>query len=288
MSVPGKRDAGIAPELRLRREGMLCRRGPPWAGGSKTVSPEVRASHPGVSQVDEMMEHASVALVENRYFDAASIARRALLRSRQMFDFERMSRICLPLQEATRQIRMIAVDAAREVSLVMSAREVAGALRPGCVLLQPPLIGADARALRVAAERSKVPMVVLTREPLTRTGEWPIVGVARISVRARVSPPFELARDDSTLRKDQYAGDPPIPMTWFEAAHEALGDAAIAMDNQHRHAWWRVDDAIERLEAVPEHEKLHQHLAKLCRAAAGASPPEETRRPGLQDDPSGF
>ena len=260
------------------------------------VSVDVRPTERGISQIDEMMDRASEALVENRYFEAASLARRSLARARQALDFERMARICLPLQESTRQIRLTATDAAARaaqanghaVTVAMSASDLSGQLIAGCVLLQPPLIGADGRSLRMAAERTRSPLLVLTREPLTRTGQWPIVGLGRVAIRTKVDPPFELPRDEGTQRKDLYAGDPPLPLSWFESAHEALGDAAIEMDAKNRHPWWRVDDALERLDVVPDHEKLHQHVAALCREAAAASPPDESRRPSAMDDPAGF
>lgn len=246
--------------------------------------------------VDQLMEQASGALADCRYFEAASLARRALDRARDDEDFERMARICLPLQEARRQIRQIAVEAAAEraqaggvaVPVVMHPEDVPRPLGPGCYLLQPPMIGADARSLRTTGQRRRIPVFVLTREPMTRTGRWPIVGVAQVSTRVQVEPPCELERVEDRVCKDTYTGEPAISLEWFEAAAEALGDEAIASVPEDLHPWWRVDDLTELLDAVPEHERLHQALADACRVAMGSEAPEEIRRPGKHDFPNSF
>ena len=243
--------------------------------------------------IDDLMERASRALAETRYFEAASAARRALDRARDAEDFDAMARICLPLQEARRQIRQLAVDAhagrdAPSIRLILNPEDVPRPLAAGCYLLQPPMIGADARTLRVSAERRKTPVLVLTREPLTRNGQWPIVGVGPVSARAKVDPPFPMERVEDRMCKDGYQGEPPIPLSWFEAAGEALGDAAIATVTADRHPWWRVDDLLEFLDAVPEHEKLHQALAQACRDADGHDGPGDLRRPSPFDSPFSF
>lgn len=230
------------------------------------------------SQIDEMMEHASHALADTRYFEAASLAWRALLRARQTVDFERMRRITLPLQEARRQIRQRAVDSAEHATLICHPDDAPARVKPGLYLLQPPLIGADARALRMAAEKTKTPAVVLAREPLTRSGLWPIVSVARCSVRTRITPPVDVEEDARSPTRDDYRGVPPVGREWFEWAAEQLGDAAIESSKQAAHPYWRIDDALERLEAVPDHEKLHQFIAEQCRLATASDPPEEGRQ----------
>jgi hypothetical protein len=54
-------------------------------------------------------------------------------------------------------------------------------------------------------------------------------------------------------------------LTWFLSTGEALGDAALARIDPKDPAQWRVDDLLEMLDAVPDHEKLHQALAAACR-----------------------
>jgi len=248
---------------------------------------------PGESSVnnpiDALMERASAALAETRYFDAATDALNALHRARRDNDFERMSRICLPLQEARRQIRQAATEAALAAPgtarLISHASDVPRPLEPGCYLIQPPMIGADARVLRETAFRSRTVVSVLAREPLTKKKLWPIVGVGEISVRVQIDPPVPLERVDGRITKDDFQAD--IPLAWFEHAGEALGDSAIAKIDDELHPHWRVDELMEALDAVPEHEKLHQALADACRSATGTEEPTG-RRPSAMDNPFSF
>lgn len=234
--------------------------------------------------IDALMERASRALAQTRYFDAVRDAESALTRARRSGDFERMARICLPLLEARRQIRQQATEVGR-VQMIAHAGDVPRPLEPGCYLIQPPMIGADARVLRETAFKARIPVSVLAREPLTRRGLWPIVGVGEISVRVQVEPPVPLERVEGRITKDEFRGE--VPIAWFEAAGEALGDSAIAKLDGSLHPHWRVDDLLEALAAAPEHEKLHQALADACRAAAGV--PEPTgRRPSPLDNPFSF
>lgn len=246
---------------------------------------------PGTAEVhpiDQLMDRASLALAETRYFDAANDAANALNRARRTNDFERMNRICLPLQEARRQIRQIATDAASgagTVQVVSHPGDLPGPLEPGCYLIQPPMIGADARVLRETAYKRRIAVAVLAREPLTRKRLWPMVGVGIVSIRAQIAPPVPLERRDDHITKDGYEG--PVSVAWFEAAGEALGDSAIAALDADLHPHWRVDELMEALDACPEHEKLHQALASACREAIGVPEPVG-RRPSPFDNPFSF
>src|SRR5262245_9817774 len=113
-----------------------------------------------------MMERASRALESTEYFDAERLAWTALRRAAAASDFERMARIVMPLLEARRQKRQIAASSELCV-LVKSSREMPDAA-PGCYLFQPPMIGIDARNFREAADSREVPVLVITREPMTR------------------------------------------------------------------------------------------------------------------------
>lgn len=211
-------------------------------------------------RIDQLMEQASVALVERRYADTRRLAGDALDRAHAIRDYDRMARIVLPLQEAQRQLREIALDAGR-VTIVRAELPAPEAVAPGCVLVEPPRVGVDGRILREQAEQAGVPLVVLVREPATREGLWPLVSIGAITVRTRVPPP----------------PDPALPsVAWFSAACEALGDAAIQQaDGGTPHAI--VDALIARLRGIPEHEKLHQRLADACREAARAPAPARPR-----------
>lgn len=236
--------------------------------------------------VDNLMEKASAALAATDYFGAVTLCDKALLKARRGDDFERLSRITLPLQEARRQIRQIATDAASTVRLIAGPDQAPRPLAPGCYLVAPPLIGLDARTLDEMGMRKQVPVIAIAREPLTRAGLWPVVAVSAVSVRTRLAPPVPLERVETRVTKDDFAGE--IPVRWFEAAYEALGDTAIASVDPAEPAAWRVDDLIERLQALPFHEKLHQALHAAAREAMHEPLPELPRRRPEINDPYSF
>ena len=253
----------------------------------KEASEPSRAGRGQAGAVDRLMDRASRALEAMRYFETERLCVQALQKAYSAFDYETMSRILLPLQEARRQKRQLASDAGAVVR-VSELRVANGDAMPGCFLFQPPLIGADARGFRERADSSGVATFVLTREPMSLDGKWPVVSVGGTrSVRTKVAPPWTVSRVEGTPTRDDSAGRE-IPMTWFEAAAEALGDAAIAKIDPKEHPVWRVDDLLEALDALPMHEKLHQALEQACREAAIAPAPDLRRVRPLMDDPFSF
>jgi hypothetical protein len=240
------------------------------------------------ARIDAMMERAQAALERTAYFEAQREAVRALLLARRSADFERMARIVLPLLEARRQIRQAAIDTGRAV-LVCTPEDVPTPVRAGCYLLQPPMIGLDGRRLRELADEHEIPVFVLVREPLANDGRWPVVGVGDVVVRTKVAPPVPLDVVKGSSTRDGWEAPPPL--AWMEAAHEALGDAAIASAERvaaEDPPMFLVDDLLERLPGVPEHEKLLQRLERACRGAMGQPIPETPRRRGAVFDPFTF
>ncbi len=249
-------------------------------------------SEAAANPIDTLMERASRALAETRYFDAATLCTEALRQARAADDFGRMARICLPLQEARRWIRQTALETG-PIRLIAGAKDIPDPLVPGCYLFQPPLVGVDARQFRLQAWERGVPVFVLCREPMNREGLWPVVGVGEKVARVRIAPPAGVERAEGPGRPvtgDRIVG--PITPEWFSDAGEALGDRAMldaeSAGEPDDHPAWRVDDYLDRLEACPEHEKFLQALARACRAAMGTTtPPDRRRRRGL-DDPNAF
>lgn len=225
--------------------------------------------------IDELMEKASAALLHTDYFKAEDLCLKALTKARRGRDFERLSRIILPLQEARRQRRHEAFDCGHR-AVLSKLSDVKAPHPAGVYLLRPPIIGIEATIVRATAFRKKIPIAVLVREPLTSSGNWPLVlTVPERSIRIQVPAP----ESDETIAPTA---------AWFMASIEALGDAALSSLDPKDPAQWRVDDLLEFIEALPEHEKLHQRLAVECRAAMHEPEPIEERFRGFRGDQNSF
>lgn len=228
------------------------------------------------SKIDQAMSRVSQDLGEGRYLAAAAGARRALALARRAGDFERMARICMPLIESHRMIRQHALDLG-PATIVATGTDAPEPPCDGCYLFAPMLVGADARAYRAHAADLGAGAFVLTREPETSKGLWPVVGVGERVVRIRTAPP-----------KDPSVIDP----EWFAKAHEDLGDQAVldAKDDFEPGdpSAWYVDDLLDRIDAVPEHEKFHMELERACRDAMAQPVPTIKRRRALIKDPYSF
>ncbi|MFK7759225.1 MAG: hypothetical protein AB8C13_04680 [Phycisphaerales bacterium] len=246
-----------------------------------TVSPQ--SSEPGIlsetpapNPIDTAMLRASEALAEGLYLHGSMLCRDALQLARTKGDFERMSRICMPLLECQRGVRIAALDAG-PAKVIQSGNDLPGLPDMGCYLFAPNLVGADARQFRTAANQANVPVFVLTREPQMSNGLWPVVGVGQRVVRIRIQPP-----------QNPDIIDP----SWFSYASEQLGDQAIedakkAGEPSDPPAWY-IDDLLDRIDACPEHEKFMMELARACREAMNAPLTTMIRRRALINDPYSF
>jgi hypothetical protein len=207
-------------------------------------------------KVDELMDAAEKALRGSKWFDAERLAQRA------------MARIALPLQEARRQRVQAVLTPKAGLRIVEGEVPEEVTVEPGCYLVQPPAVGADARRMRLAALRQDVPVTVLCREPRTRMGLCPVVAIGMLTVRTKIVPPADWDAPD---------------MAWYAGAMEQLGDAAIAMLDTGLELDRQVDFVLSALDAVPDHEKLHQVLADVCREAAKGFVPS-AREDALDDE----
>lgn len=204
------------------------------------------------TSVNSLMSKAQQALSRNHWFEAERLCARGLDMARSEGDFNLMARIVLPLQEARRQ-RMQAAFDSRKISIIDEATSEERQLETRCYLVQPPLVGADARRIRLLALEREVPAMVLCREPKTQLGLCPIVAIGQVTVRTRIEPPKKWDKPD---------------LAWYVEACELLGDAAIETLDRTMEPARQVDALLERLDAVPDHEKLHQALAETCKEAA--------------------
>ena len=221
------------------------------------------------------MEDACQALASGLYLHAAILCREALMQAHAARDFGTMGRICLPMLEAQRALRLAALDT-NTIHCVSQSTDIPSDPDASCYLFAPNFVGADTRRFRIAANDAGIGAFVLTREPTTAKGLWPIVGVADRVVRIQIEPPTD---DRPTAN-------------WFAHAAEALGDQAIAdaknasqPDDPND---WIVDDFLDRLDACPEHEKFIKALADACHDAINTPASPRKRRRGIIDDPYSF
>lgn len=233
----------------------------------------------GGEKIDAVMEQASAALVRRDYFLAERLAHECLTNAIAAKDYQRAARVINPLQEARRQKR----DMAADTGCVTLIAEPIGELfvpEAGCYLFVPPRVGQEARTLRVRADQAGVPAIVLAREPRTSGGLCPIVSVGPVTARAYVaepqSPVGQVSIKGKKKAKGTTAGGPVVnafgtfvrpDVPWLLAACEALGDAAIEQVTSIN-CFQRVEPLFLRLQAFPDHEKLHQRLREACEASA--------------------
>ena len=221
------------------------------------------------------MEDASQALARGEYLFAALACKDALLIAREQDDFDRMKRICLPMLEAQRYIRQHALET-NTIYYIKGSADIPADPDSACYLFAPNFVGADARRFRSAANDAGIGAFVLTREPTTSKGLWPIVAVGERVVRIQIKPP---PNDTPTAN-------------WFAQASEQLGDQAITdslnASDPDDPKQWIVDDFLDRLDACPEHEKFIKALSDACNEAINAPSTPRKRRRGLVDDPYSF
>ncbi len=200
------------------------------------------------ARIDELMQKAEEALKAARWFESERLAVRAIELAHQVGEFGRMARTLLALQESRRQ-RMQLASAGTTIKWIEGEIGEDHRVPAGMHMLQPPLVGSDARRIRLTALRRETPALILCREPTTQLGLIPIVAIGLVTVRARIDPPEKPAKPTKK---------------WFLWALEELGDAAIGMIDTGMDAVRQVDYAVALLDAVPEHEALHTTLRQLC------------------------
>lgn len=197
----------------------------------------------------KIMQKAAQALKANRYFEAERLAAQALEAHHDDGDYAAMAAV-VPTLEKARHRRVEEALAAGEVTVVDEPLPEKFNLPAGCYLVQPPLVGADARRLRLAATEAEVPVAVVCREPLTQLRLQPLVAIAPgVTMREKVAPPQNMEAPE---------------LEWFIDALLAIGDAAIASVDPDEAVEKRVDAILARIDAIPEHEGLHRFLEETC------------------------
>ncbi|MHC4447052.1 MAG: hypothetical protein ACYSXF_04615 [Planctomycetota bacterium] len=209
--------------------------------------------------IQDLHEKARQALDESLPFEAERLAAKALQLARRERLFDRMAEVVSTIQEA-RRVRIEPAIATGEVVVLDEPFDDQIKIEPGCYLIRPPLVGADARRLRLLAHSREIPVAVVCREPSTQLRLCPIVAIsAGTTVRTKIDPP----------------DDPDHPdMNWFLDAMHALGDWAIETLDSGSDVEKRLDALLSRLDAIPDHEGLHECLRETCLEAERVAPEE--------------
>lgn len=166
------------------------------------------------AQIDALMEQASEKLAAMQYLECERLCRRAMALARQAGDFERLSRIVMPLEEARRQRRQIAEDAG--VFVIAEKQPPAEILQQhprGCLMLiAPPFEQHDADAVReLIAQRGLFAEVLL----MTKT-----------ALKAAFLRTME-QQGDAALAKIDAKADPIQQVDALLAVIDAIGDHEI-------------------------------------------------------------
>ena len=206
--------------------------------------------------IDQLHEKARKALAEPQWFEAERLAGKAVQLARQQCLFGRMAKLIPTLRDARRG-RIEPALATGWVVVCDEPFDDQVQIEPGCYLIQPPLVGADARRLRLLAFSREISVAVVCREPLTQLRLCPIVAISSGStVRTKIDPPTDPDQPD---------------LDWFVEAMQALGDWAIETIDTGADVEKRIDALLSRLDAVAEHDGLHECLRETCREAEQAA-----------------
>lgn len=213
-------------------------------------------------------------LARGRVFEGEAHARRSIEHALLSRDFACVAGLARILRAAREEIRSRALGA-EQTRICESLDDLADEGAPGCVLIQPPLIGAQGRAYRDLAWARGVAVMVICREPRTSAGLWPLVAVGRSSYRVRVEPPAGAREKAGTLRGDVMDVMP--TSAWFVEAAAHLGRAIIARVARVEHAAWRTEDLVDAVLAHPEDGSIHDALEDAALDAARTPLPQIAR-----------
>lgn len=235
--------------------------------------------------IDDLMQQAIDALTRMDYLDCEARCLRALADAHDRRAWDDYARILLPLQESRRQRRLIAADGAIRLGAadmdlaphaVLAAVERLGEAG-ACLVLTPPARRADAAAIQDAARDARMYLEVLCAQPVASPSDvpvaWRVTAAAGDPPACLVPAPPADCRDRwltrraaATLRSRAAA--------WFLAAGEALGNAALAAIDPDAPPDRRMRDLRRAVDAVTDHELLHQHLFDaVARLAAATTNP---------------
>jgi hypothetical protein len=216
-------------------------------------------------KIDELMKKAADSLARSALVEAENMAVKALAMARQDGDFALMASV-VPLLRDIRSKRFkqaltTSSGGKSRINVVKAPITEDMKITRGCHLVQPPQVGADSRRLRLAAFEAGVSVAVLCREPMTTTGHVPVVAISSgATIRVKIDPPANPDKPDQA---------------WFADAFRQLGDWAIESLDVTLPPVRKMEALLERLDAIPEHEGLHDALQAACEEAHAARTQEK-------------
>jgi len=247
------------------------------------------------TQIDQIMESATQALMEMDYAASEKQCLEALSRARAQGLWHVYARVVLPLQEARRQRRMTAADGVIRLgsaSLAGTPSDWAQHMSDGgCLVLTHPHTAADAGALRGLLIEQGLPVEVLWADCGVDAQTWTVRSFSDNTLAVDLPAPPAAWRDTwlgpgQSTPPAQTGGTTPTPSgatraamqtsatpaDWMMDAMEALGDRALALCQQTEDPARRLTQLEASITAAPDHELLHQHLADTARRLHRATP----------------
>ncbi len=241
------------------------------------------------TELDSIMERASEALAGMQYLACEEHCLRALALARHHGDWAYYARILLPLQETRRQRRMIAAEGVTRLGtagLQGPLESWLGRMGAGCIVVTGPHETQEAIALhRAARKRGQCIEVLFADNPATASRWTLLASAGEQSIKLTVAAPQSAWIDQWLAPTDAVPVRLPAqsdssdaielgsetPVDWFLDACEALGEVALATVKAPLGERERIEQLERCLEAVPDHEIIHQALGEAARAMRGVS-----------------
>ncbi|MCH2139626.1 MAG: hypothetical protein MK100_01160 [Phycisphaerales bacterium] len=204
--------------------------------------------------IQDLVDRGVSALKKQDWFEAERVLERSLSMSRGRDDFVGMIEILEQLQTARSGRRKDALASRTAIRIVDDQITDTMEVERGRWMVQPPLVGADARRLRLLALARQVPVMVLCREPTTKLGQIPVVAIGPSgAIRAQVPPPSNEKKPSAS---------------WFRDALAELGEAARSRIDPAQDILKRVDAVLNLIDTLPEDDGLHKDAIAICREAS--------------------
>ena len=204
--------------------------------------------------IQNLVDKANESIGQEAWFDAEQSLDRALAMSHGRHDYQGMAEILDLLQQTRAGWNKQAYASRTAVRVVDDEVEDSMKVEQGRYLVQPPLVGADARRLRLLALAGGVPAMVLCREPKTQLGLIPVVAIGPLgAIRTKVKPPKDLKKP---------------PVKWYRDAFASLAEMSLEKINPNHIASRKLEAVLSLLDTIPESGMLHEQAIALCLESA--------------------